>query len=51
MKTSKLLPKLTAPVQRSAIAIVSDQFFAVTASTHCDIATRQCFPFAGDDAE
>jgi prenylated cyclic peptide (anacyclamide/piricyclamide family) len=51
MKTSKLLPKLTAPVQRSAIAVVSSQSFAVTTSTYCDIATRQCFPFAGDDAE
>jgi|GEM_PF-1791163 len=55
MKTSKnkknLLPTISAPVERvigSTSTALSSQCIP---STECDLATRQCTPFAGDDAE
>ncbi|BAY21343.1 hypothetical protein NIES2100_10940 [Calothrix sp. NIES-2100] len=53
MKKKTLLPQLTAPVIRTNnTSSASDRsFFGVAAQTYCDIATRQCNPFAGDDAE
>lgn len=55
MKTSKLLPKLTVPVQRSGYTTGhKTPSFGISLS-HCDLATKECFetpyPFAGDDAE
>jgi prenylated cyclic peptide (anacyclamide/piricyclamide family) len=55
MKTSKLLPKLTAPIQRLGYAAGHKTPNLGISLSHCDLATRQCFetpyPFAGDDAE
>jgi prenylated cyclic peptide (anacyclamide/piricyclamide family) len=56
MKISKLLPKLTAPVQRLRTVTSHKQANGGVALSYCDLATRECFedapfPFAGDDAE
>lgn len=51
MKVKKLFPKLTAPVQRPAIASTPSLADGIVASTHCDIITRECFPFADGAAE
>lgn len=50
MKNLKLSPRITAPVQRENVASVSCEGSAITPATFCDLATKQCYPFAGDDA-
>lgn len=51
MKTKKLTPRHVAPVKRENVATVSADGNAIAFSTYCDLMTRECFPFAGDDAE
>jgi prenylated cyclic peptide (anacyclamide/piricyclamide family) len=51
MKNKTVMPKQAAPVERLSPATAGAGAAGIVASTHCDIATRQCFPFAGDDAE
>lgn len=50
MKTPKLTPRITAPVQRDNITTVPSDGNVITPANFCDLATRQCYPFAGDDA-
>ncbi|NEU77074.1 anacyclamide/piricyclamide family prenylated cyclic peptide [Hassallia byssoidea VB512170] len=50
MKKKSLLPQLAVPVVRTSSGSTNADL-GVTAQTYCDIATRQCTPFAGDDAE
>lgn len=48
----KMQPQLSAPVIRVNTSIASNSVSSgLTAQTYCDLATRQCNPFAGDDAE
>ncbi|MFB2833628.1 anacyclamide/piricyclamide family prenylated cyclic peptide [Floridanema evergladense] len=53
MKKKNLMPLLASPVSRntkiSDSQLRSEQGLVI--QTYCDIETRQCFPFAGDDAE
>lgn len=52
MKKKTLLPQLAAPVIRVNTSSASNNAISgLTAQTYCDLATRQCNPFAGDDAE
>jgi prenylated cyclic peptide (anacyclamide/piricyclamide family) len=52
MKNKTLRPQLTAPVIRANTGSASNSINSgVSAQTYCDIATRQCTPFAGDEAE
>ncbi len=51
MKAKKLIPCHSAPVKRENTAIVSLDSNSIASSTFCDLATRQCYPFASDGAE
>ncbi len=51
MKTKKLTPLTIAPVKRENVATVATNGNAIAFSTYCDLMTKECFPFAGDDAE
>jgi prenylated cyclic peptide (anacyclamide/piricyclamide family) len=51
MKKKSLRPQIVAPVQRQTTATTTSTGVGVGALTYCDIATRQCTPFAGDGAE
>ncbi|MFM7884329.1 MAG: anacyclamide/piricyclamide family prenylated cyclic peptide [Microcystis panniformis] len=50
MKTLKLTPRITAPVQRDNITTVPSDGNVINPAAFCDLATKQCYPFAGDDA-
>ena len=50
MKTPKLTPRITAPVQRDNMSTVPSDGNVITPATFCDLDTKQCYPFAGDDA-
>ncbi|MEO1430536.1 MAG: anacyclamide/piricyclamide family prenylated cyclic peptide [Cyanobacteria bacterium J06633_8] len=52
MKKKTLRPQLTAPVIRGNTGSAANiAISGLSAQTYCDIATRECTPFAGDDAE
>ncbi|MCF3626144.1 anacyclamide/piricyclamide family prenylated cyclic peptide [Planktothrix agardhii 1801] len=51
MIKKNIRPQQSAPVQRQLITTSGQGENAVLASTECDIFTRQCTPFAGDNAE
>lgn len=52
MKKKTLLPQLSAPVIRVNTSVACNSVSSgLTAQTYCDLATRQCYLFAGDDAE
>lgn len=52
MKKKTLLPQLAAPVICVNTGSASNSAISgLTAQTFCDLATRQCYPFAGDDAQ
>ncbi len=51
MSKKKIRPQQAAPVQRQVITTSCQGEKGLFASTECDIFTRQCTPFAGDDAE
>jgi prenylated cyclic peptide (anacyclamide/piricyclamide family) len=45
------MPKIAAPVERNSPATAGAGAAGIVASTQCDLATKQCSPFAGDDAD
>jgi len=51
MSKKNIRPQQVAPIQRQVITTSCQGEKALFASTECDIFTRQCTPFAGDDAE
>ncbi|CAD5954163.1 anacyclamide/piricyclamide family prenylated cyclic peptide [Planktothrix agardhii 1029] len=51
MIKKNIRPQQSAPVQRQVTTTSCQGEKALFASTECDILTRQCTPFAGDDAE
>ena len=51
MTKKNLKPQQTAPVQRPMNTTSFQGEKGLFASTQCDLATKQCTPFAGDDAE
>ena len=51
MTKKNIKPQQVAPIQRQVITTSLQGEKGLFASTQCDLATRQCTPFAGDDAE
>ena len=51
MTKKNIRPQQVAPVERETISTSKDQSGQVTALVLRDIQTRECTPFAGDDAE
>ena len=51
MIKKNIRPQQSAPVQRQVTTTSCQGEKALFASTECDILTRQCTPFAGDNAE
>ncbi|WP_442947005.1 anacyclamide/piricyclamide family prenylated cyclic peptide [Nostoc sp. UHCC 0870] len=51
MTKKNIRPQQVAPVQRETTATSKDLIGQVKSCTYCDIETRMCTPFAGDDAE
>ena len=54
MKIKKLTPPHATPVKRENFAkvnVVAADTNVIAPATHCDIETRQCYPFAADSAE
>lgn len=51
MIKKNIRPQQSAPVQRQVTTTSCQGEKALFASTECDIFTRQCTPFAGDNAE
>lgn len=53
MKKRNLLPILASPVSRDTRTDQQKGTLGqgLVAQTYCDLATRQCYPFAGDEAE
>ncbi|CAD5937754.1 anacyclamide/piricyclamide family prenylated cyclic peptide [Planktothrix agardhii] len=49
MIKKNIRPQQSAPVQRQVTTTSGQGEKALFASTECDILTRQCTPFAGDD--
>lgn len=51
MKQKKLMPQIVAPINRRHWEKGSTMVMnAINSSEYCDLATRQCYPFAGDNA-